>query len=86
MIGLAGGICVSDLEKLTINAIRVHRQLVEKADQLFQLLPHDYKAETATGDEQHLEYSEAMIEMHAQMSEVNRLVGIFGYIPRLSIN
>ncbi len=86
MVGLTRGLCVSDLETLTINAIRLHRQLVEKADKLFQVLPDDYKAGTATGGERHLEYIEAMIEMHAQMSAVNTLVGILGYIPKVSVN
>ncbi|MGR9244156.1 transcriptional repressor TraM (plasmid) [Rhizobium leguminosarum] len=86
LIGLTRGLATADLETLTINAIRLHRQLVEQADQLFQVLPDEYKAGTATGGEQHLEYIEAMIEMHAQMSAVNTLVGILGYIPKVSVN
>lgn len=86
LIGLTRGLATADLETLTINAIRLHRQLVEEADQLFQGLPDDYKAGTSTGGEQHLEYVEAMIEMHAQMSAVNTLVGILGYIPKVSVN
>ncbi|WP_082707607.1 MULTISPECIES: transcriptional repressor TraM [unclassified Agrobacterium] len=27
-----------------------------------------------------------MIEMHAQMSAVNTLVGLLGYIPKVSVN
>lgn len=86
MIGLTRGLPSADIESLAVNAIRLHRQLVEKADKLFQVLPDDYKAGTATGGEQHLEYIEAMIEMHAQMSAVNTLVGILGYIPKVSVN
>ncbi|MBB4116941.1 hypothetical protein FHT80_006322 [Rhizobium sp. BK226] len=86
VIGLTRGLATADLETLTINAIRLHRQLVEKADQLFQVLPDEYKTGTAAGGEQHLEYVEAMIEMHAQMSAVNTLVGILGYIPKVSVN
>ncbi|MBY2973118.1 transcriptional repressor TraM [Rhizobium leguminosarum] len=86
LIGLTRGLATADLETLTINAIRLHRQLVEKADKLFQVLPDDYKAGTATGGEQQLVYIEAMIEMHAQMSAVNTLVGILGYIPKVSVN
>ncbi|KVK70269.1 hypothetical protein L905_12040, partial [Agrobacterium sp. TS43] len=33
-----------------------------------------------------LEYIEAMIEMHAQMSAVNTLVGLLGFIPKVSAN
>ena len=86
VIGLTRGLPGADIETLAVNAIRLHRQLVEKADQLFQVLPEDIKAGTATGGAQHLEYIEAMIEMHAQMSAVNTLVGLLGYIPKVSVN
>lgn len=86
VIGLTRGLAKADIETLTVNAIRLHRHLVEKADQLFQALPDDHKTGTAAGGEQHLEYIEAMIEMHAQMSAVNTLVGILGYIPKVSVN
>ncbi|MBX5272658.1 transcriptional regulator [Rhizobium sp. NLR17b] len=86
VIGLTRGLPSSDLEILTINAIRLHRQLVERADQLFQALPEEYKTGKEAGGTQHLEYIEMMIEMHAQMSAVNTLVGLLGYIPRVSVN
>ncbi|NTF16494.1 transcriptional repressor TraM [Agrobacterium tumefaciens] len=86
VIGLTRGLPVADLETLTIEAIRNHRQLVEKADQLFQALPDEYKTGKAAGGPQHVGYIEAMIGMHAQMSAVNTLVGILGYIPKVSVN
>ena len=86
VIGLTRGLPSSDIETLTINAIRLHRQLVERADQLFQLLPEDIKTGNAAGGEQHLEYIQAMIEMHAQMSAVNALVVLLGFIPKVSVN
>jgi TraR antiactivator len=86
VIGLTRGLPGADIETLAVNAIRLHRQLVEKADQLFQALPDDYKTGTGAGGAQHLEYIEAMIEMHAQMSAVNTLVGLLGYIPKVSVN
>jgi hypothetical protein len=86
VIGLTRGLPVPDIETLAINAIRLHRQLVEKADQFFQALPKDYQTGKSVGGEQHLEYIEAMIEMHAQMSAVSALVGILGYIPKVSVN
>lgn len=86
VIGLTRGLSSADIETLTVNAIRLHRQLVEKADQLFQVLPDDIKTGTSAGGAQHLEYIEAMIEMHAQMSAVNTLVGLLGYIPKVSVN
>ncbi|MBF2714064.1 transcriptional repressor TraM [Agrobacterium vitis] len=86
VIGLTGGLATADVETLTVNAIRLHRQLLEKADQLFQALPDDYRTGKATGGVQHLEYIEAMIEMHAQMTAVNTLVGVLGHIPKLAAN
>ena len=86
VIGLTCGLAMADVERLTVNAIQLHRQLLEKADQLFQALPDDYKTGKATGGVQHLEYIEAMIEMHAQMSAVNTLLGVLGYIPKMPAN
>lgn len=86
VIGLTRGLPVSDLETLTVHAIRTHRGLVAKADELFQALPDDYKAGKAIGGEQHLSFIEASIEMHAQMSAVNTLINILGYIPKASAN
>lgn len=86
VIGLTRGLPSSDLESLAVNAIRLHRQLLEKADQFFQALPQDFKIGKAAGGAQHLEYIEAMIEMHAQMSTLNTLVELLGYIPKVSTN
>ncbi|WCK80071.1 transcriptional repressor TraM [Agrobacterium fabrum] len=86
VIGLTCGLAMADVETLTVNAIRLHRQLLEKADRLFQALPDDYRTGKATGGVQHLEYIEAMIEMHAQMSAVNTLLGVLGYIPKVAAN
>ncbi|WP_085033693.1 transcriptional repressor TraM [Ensifer aridi] len=84
--GLTRGLPHNDLESLTVDAIRTHRRLVDKADKLFQALPDDYKSGKATGGAQHLRYIEASIEMHAQMSVVNTLISILGYIPKVSVN
>ncbi|NLR97339.1 transcriptional regulator [Rhizobium sp. P38BS-XIX] len=86
VIGLTRGLNTADIEILTVNAIRLHRQLVEKADQLFQALPADHKTGQAIGGEQHLKYVEAMIAMHAQMKALNTLVRILGFIPNVSVN
>lgn len=85
VIGLTRGLPSADLEILTVNAIRLHRQLVEKADQFFQALPQTLQKGKFVGGEQHLEYIEAMIEMHAQMSALNTLVALLGYIPKVSV-
>ncbi|GLS35273.1 hypothetical protein GCM10010869_08610 [Mesorhizobium tianshanense] len=54
VVGLTRGLPLADLEALTIEAVRTHRRLVEKADQLFQALPDDYKFGKAAGGAQHL--------------------------------
>jgi len=86
VIGLTDGLAPSDVETLTVNAIRLHRQLLDKADQLFQALPEEYRTGKVTGGVQHLAYIEAMIEMHAQMSALNTLLGVLGYIPKMATN
>ncbi|RWB78238.1 transcriptional repressor TraM [Mesorhizobium sp.] len=83
IVGLTRGLPPTDLETLTIEAIRTHRRLVDKADQLFQALPEEYKSGKVTGGPQHLCYIEASMEMHAQMSVVNALISILGYIPKV---
>lgn len=86
VFGLTQGLPAADLETLTVDAIRKHRQLVERADALYQALPGDYQAGRATGGAQHLEFIEASIEMHAQMSALNTLLAILGHIPKVSVN
>lgn len=85
-IGLTRGLPATDLESLTVAAIRTHRRLVEKADQLFQELPEEYKTGKVAGGKQHVEYIEAAIEMHAQMSAVSTLIDTLGHIPKMSSN
>ncbi|MBO0128358.1 transcriptional repressor TraM [Agrobacterium sp. OT33] len=86
VVGLTLGLPVEDLETLTIDAIRSHRRLVERADELFQALPENYKSGEAAGGKQHLQYIEASIEMHAQMSALSTLLSVLGYIPKVSVN
>ncbi|WP_457578192.1 transcriptional repressor TraM [Ensifer adhaerens] len=86
VFGLTQGLPAADLETLTVDAIRKHRQLVERADELYQTLPEDYQEGRATGGAQHLAFIEASIEMHAQMSALNTLITILGYIPKVTVN
>ncbi|NSL21625.1 transcriptional repressor TraM [Agrobacterium tumefaciens] len=86
VVGLTRGLPPADLENLTVDAIRTHRRLVEKADELFQALPESYRSGELTGGPQHLCYIEACIEMHAQMSAVSTLISILGYIPKVTVN
>lgn len=86
LIGLTRGLPPADLETITVDAIRTHRQLVEKADELFQALPETYKSGEMCGGLQHIRYIEASIEMHAQMSALNTLISILGFIPKVVVN
>ncbi len=86
IIGLTRGLPNADLERLSAKAMRTHRQLVAKADHLFQALPEDYKTGRETGGAQHLEFIEAMIEMHTQMNALNTLIDLLGFIPKVSVN
>ncbi|WP_028055458.1 transcriptional repressor TraM [Sinorhizobium medicae] len=86
VFGLTQGLPTADLETLTVDAIRQHRLLVDKADELYQALPEDYREGRATGGAQHLKFIEASIEMHAQMSALNTLLTILGYIPKVTVN
>lgn len=86
VVGLTLGLPPADLESLTVDAIRTHRRLVEKADELFQALPESYRSGELIGGPQHLRYIEASIEMHAQMSAVTTLISILGYIPKVTVN
>lgn len=86
LVGLTRGLSPTDLETITIDAIRTHRRLVEKADELFQALPEPFKTGQACGGPQHIRYIEASIEMHAQMSALNTLISILGFIPKVVVN
>ncbi|WCK69397.1 transcriptional repressor TraM [Agrobacterium tumefaciens] len=86
LIGLTHGLPPADLEAITIDAIRTHRQLVEKADELFQALPETYKKGKEAGGPQHARYIEASIQMHAQMSAVSTLISILGFIPEVVVD
>lgn len=86
LIGLMRGLSLADLEALTIDAIRAHRSLVSKAQELFDALPNTYQIGEVCGGEQHLTYVRATIDMHAQMSVATTLVRILGYTPTVRDN
>ena len=59
---------------------------VNEAEKRYEMLPEDHKVGKAVGGAQHLSYIEACIEMHAQMSALNTLLSIIGYIPKVLMN
>ena len=82
LVGLLHGLPSSLVERLTIDAIREHRELLERAENLFNELPADVKAGKELVGDTHIAYLEATIRMHAQMSVLTTLLHILGYTPK----
>jgi len=82
LAGLLHGLPSSLVEQLTIEAIREHRILLERAENLYNGLPAEVKAGKEVGSEAHVAYLEATIRMHAQMSALTTLLHILGHTPK----
>ena len=82
LAGLLHGLPSSLVEQLTIEAIREHRILLERAENLFNELPAEVKAGKEAGSNAHVAYLEVTISMHAQMSALTTLLHILGYTPK----
>ena len=82
LVGLLHGLPSPLVERLTIDAIRKHRELLERAENLFNELPADVKAGKELVGDTHIAYLEATIRMHAQMSVLTTLLHILGYTPK----
>lgn len=82
LVGLLYGLPSPLIERLTIDAIREHRELLERAENLFHELPADVKAGKGVVGDAHVAYLEATIRMHAQMSALTTLLHILGYTPK----
>lgn len=83
LIGLLNGVPQPILDRLTREAIRDHRALLERAENLFNALPADIKAGKETGGDAHVAYLDATIKMHAQMSALTTMLDILGYTPEV---
>ncbi len=81
LLHLISELPVSDIEKLTVRAIRTYRRLIENAEKQFQELPDDYKCGTIQGGAQHLSYIETEIQMFTQSAAVSTLIDVLGYVP-----
>jgi hypothetical protein len=69
------------IEILTVDAIKKHRTLVDRAERLFQIAHTDDRG--GEPSEAHVAYLEATIEMHAQMSALTTLLNILGRTPEV---
>lgn len=83
LVGLLDGLPSEIVEHLTEQAILTHRELVNRAETLFDALPEAIKSGKQAGGEAHLAYLQATIEMHAQMSALTTLLHLLGRTPNI---
>lgn len=69
------------IEILTIDAIKTHRTLVDRAERLFEIAQANERGGNEEPNESHVAYLKATIEMHAQMSALTTLLNILGRTP-----
>lgn len=82
IVGLLSNESDQVIEILTIDAIKKHRTLVDRAERLFQIAQGGDRDGKEPG-EAHVAYLEATIEMHAQMSALTTLLNILGRTPKV---
>jgi hypothetical protein len=83
LVGLLRGLPPALVERLATKAIKDHRELLERAENLFHALPEEVRTGKDGGNDAHVEYLEATIAMHAQMSALTTLIHILGYVPKV---
>lgn len=81
IVGLLSKESEEVIEILTVDAIKKHRTLVERAEKLFQVAHPGGKVVDKEPSEAHVAYLEATIDMHAQMSALTTLLNILGRTP-----
>ncbi|MEL4377348.1 transcriptional repressor TraM [Brucella cytisi] len=81
LIGLTQDLRLATLENIVIDAIRHHRDLVNKSDALFQSLPEECRSGQTTDNPEYVEYIKSAIDMHTHMSGLTTLLGVLGYVP-----
>jgi len=82
IVGLLSNESDQVIEILTIDAIKKHRSLVDRAERLFQIAQAGDK-DGKEPSEAHVAYLKATIEMHAQMSALTTLLNILGRTPKV---
>ena len=82
LVGLLQELPSPLVERLTVEAIREHRGLLERAENLYSELSAEVKTGKEVGSEAHIAYLEATIRMHAQMSALTTLLHILGHTPK----
>ena len=83
VVGLTENLPTSDLEQITIQAIKTHRRLRDLAearqDEWHAIEAGDPSAKAARSA--HIAYVTAMIGMPAQPTVLSTLLAVLGYIP-----
>jgi len=83
VVGLTENLPTSDLEQITIQAIKTHRRLRDLAearqDEWHAIAAGDPSAKAARSA--HIAFVTAMIAMHAQQTMLSTLLDVLGYIP-----
>ena len=83
IVGLATNLSRTDLERITVHAIKKHRLLrdiAESKELALKALPLG-GTDLDTAAAARLAYVDAMIEMHAQQTVVSTLLDVLGYVP-----
>ena len=83
IVGLLADESEQVIEILTVEAIKKHRTLVERAERLFQVAHPSSQLIDTEPSEARVAYLEATIEMHAQMSALTTLLNILGRTPEV---
>lgn len=83
VVGLTENLPTSELEQITIQAIKTHRRLRDLAEarqnEWHATQAHD--PSTASAGPARIAYVTAMIDMHAQQTVLSTLLDVLGYIP-----
>lgn len=83
VVGLTENLPTSDLEQITIQAIKTHRRLRDLAEgrqDEWRAIEAGHPSAKAARSA-HIAYVTAMIGMHAQQTLLSTLLDVLGYIP-----
>ncbi len=81
VIGLTENLPKKDLEHITIEAIKKHRQLRDEAEALGAPYVDKPTGSEGSSGTARLAYVSAMIQMHSQQALLSTLLDVLGYIP-----
>lgn len=83
VVGLVETLPKADLEHITVEAIRRHRQLRDEAEALEASYSEQPSKSPDTVGSSRLAWVSAMIHMHTQQTLLSTLLDVLGYIPEV---